>query len=258
MCLRAPAEAPRCRGPLFASPGRTTFFSRSFLLASRPPILRSAWNPRDARLSASPPPSIVHPRDPSSSSSSSPSSTFFSFSRIVSRFSTKRKVSNGTKDSTPVVTYDTMFGARLMDNGNGEEWRNRSQASRGHCCDLFMNIRRTTGGLWPTHPLDGIVDIGQSESRFTEGGAPLFRKRQNWFVQFSPLYDRGLAGREWTQKEEREREKGPPGPPGGEALRRSLFRVSPVYRSALPASPPILLVRVLAFRDDSSLSLSLS
>lgn len=35
----------------------------------------------------------------------------------------------------------------------------------------------------------------------------MFRKRQNWFVQFSPLYDRGLAGREWTQKEERERER---------------------------------------------------
>lgn len=62
---------------------------------------------------------------------------------------------------------------------------------------------------WPLadSPLGWIVDIGQSESRFTEGGAPLFRKRQNWFVQFSPLYDRGLAGREWTQKEERERER---------------------------------------------------
>lgn len=72
----------------------------------------------------------------------------------------------------------------------------------------FMNTRRTTGRPVAFGRLTPwIVDIGQSKSRFTERGAPLFRKRQNWFVQFSPLYDRGLAGREWTQKEERERQR---------------------------------------------------
>ena len=72
----------------------------------------------------------------------------------------------------------------------------------------FMNTRRTTGRPVAFGRLTPwIVDIGQSKSRFTEGGAPLFRKRQNWFVQFSPLYNRGLAGREWTQKEERERQR---------------------------------------------------
>lgn len=258
MCLRAPAEAPRCRGPLFASPGRTTFFSRSFLLASRPPILRSAWNPRDARLSAPPP--LDRP----------PSRSFFLFlflsllhlllfPPIVSRFSTKRKVSNERNER-----FDSSCNVRHNVRGEAYgqwEWRRVEKPVAGIERTLLRLVHEyKADDRWPLadSPLGWIVDIGQSESRFTEGGAPLFRKRQNWFVQFSPLYDRGLAGREWTQKEERERERGPPGPPGGEALRRSLFRASPVYRSALPASPPILLVRVLAFRDDSSLSLSLS
>lgn len=72
----------------------------------------------------------------------------------------------------------------------------------------FMNTRRTTGRPVAFGRLTPwIVDIGQSKSRFTERGAPLFRKRQNWFVQFSPLYNRGLAGREWTQKEEGKRQR---------------------------------------------------
>lgn len=82
---------------------------------------------------------------------------------------------NGTKRfDCARVTYDTIFGARLMDNGNGEEWRNRSQASRGHCCVLVHEYKaddRPTGGLWPTHPLDSGHRPVQVP--FHRGGSPV-------------------------------------------------------------------------------------
>lgn len=205
MCLRAPAEAPRCRGPLFASPGRTTFFSRSFLLASRPPILRSAWNPRDAHLSAPP---LDRP----------PSRSFFLFLflsllHLLLLLPDRFEIFNEKEGIEWNERFDSSCNVRHNVRGEAYgqwEWRRVEKPVAGIERTLLRLVHEyKADDRWPLadSPLGWIVDIGQSESRFTEGGAPLFRKRQNWFVQFSPLYDRVLAGREWTQKEERERER---------------------------------------------------
>lgn len=255
---------------MFTSPGRGSSLPRPPFCFARPhhlllspfSLLPSRVSSTDpslrgilvTRASAPPSPSIVHPRDPSSSSSSSPSSTFFSFSR---RF--RFEIFNEKEGIEWNERFDSSCNVRHNVRGEAYgqwEWRRVEKPVAGIERTLLRLVHEyKADDRWPLadSPLGWIVDIGQSESRFTEGGAPLFRKRQNWFVQFSPLYDRGLAGREWTQKEERERERGPPGPPGGEALRRSLFRASPVYRSALPASPPILLVRGLAFLPSATI-----
>lgn len=160
------------------------------------------------RASAPPSPSIVHPRDPSSSSSSSPSSTFFSFSR---RF--RFEIFNEKEGIEWNERFDSSCNVRHNVRGEAYgqwEWRRVEKPVAGIERTLLRLVHEyKADDRWPLadSPLGWIVDIGQSESRFTEGGAPLFRKRQNWFVQFSPLYDREGWPVASGPKKRRERER---------------------------------------------------